>query len=191
TVSRQHTRIWIASDGWWVEDMGSKYGTQVNGVKIGYKRQLNAGDVVQVGETQLAISFPEQIADTESAGIPGTNIARSLDARIEQEVYSRVHDPAKSRFAPLGDLPDKLEAAETVEAILEIILQYTAKALPAAERSAILLLDTSEDRLILKAHGGAGVPPTHQGLARRALDQMKGMIFSRGADGAEVAAAVQ
>jgi pSer/pThr/pTyr-binding forkhead associated (FHA) protein len=48
-VSRQHCRLTIASDGIFVEDMGSSNGTFVNGDRVRGRDQVRAGDRVTLG----------------------------------------------------------------------------------------------------------------------------------------------
>ncbi len=58
TVSRTHARIY-ERDGWfWIEDLASKYGTLVNGVKQEVKRRLNPDDAIRIGETDLKVEYP-------------------------------------------------------------------------------------------------------------------------------------
>ena len=54
-VSRRHARLWVEGGACWVEDLGSRHGTLVNGVKINYALQLKTLDSVQVGETLLMV----------------------------------------------------------------------------------------------------------------------------------------
>ncbi|HSR47624.1 MAG TPA: FHA domain-containing protein [Anaerolineales bacterium] len=50
-ISRHHARLQRTSEGFVVEDMGSKNGTHVNGVKIDGPMVLQDGDVIQVAFT--------------------------------------------------------------------------------------------------------------------------------------------
>ena len=54
-ASAQHARIHAASDGVWIEDLGSTNGTFVNGAQVTAKRRLQPGDVVRIGETELQL----------------------------------------------------------------------------------------------------------------------------------------
>ena len=56
TVSRIHARLWREGDTSWIEDLGSRYGTTVNGHSISGKQSLNEGDKVQIGQTILLIN---------------------------------------------------------------------------------------------------------------------------------------
>ncbi len=62
-LSRRH--IAIDSDGsqWWVEDLGSKNGTSVNGEPLAGRRLLGLGDRIGVGRLTLALVDPN-LSDT-------------------------------------------------------------------------------------------------------------------------------
>lgn len=47
-VSRRHARIQRTADGYWIEDLGSKNGTHVNGAPVRGRVQLQDGDLIQV-----------------------------------------------------------------------------------------------------------------------------------------------
>ena len=52
-ASARHARFAPRRDGVWVEDLGSRNGTYVNGVRLAEPRKLAPGDVIRVGETDL------------------------------------------------------------------------------------------------------------------------------------------
>jgi predicted component of type VI protein secretion system len=54
-VSRRHARFFRQKGDVWVEDLGSLIGTQVNGDRIEGKRKLRPGDIVQIGDYDLAV----------------------------------------------------------------------------------------------------------------------------------------
>ena len=56
TVSRIHARLWREDDTSWIEDLGSRYGTTINGHGISGKQSLNEGDEVQIGQTILLVN---------------------------------------------------------------------------------------------------------------------------------------
>ncbi len=47
-VSREHVRVWREDDVCLVEDLGSKNGTHVNGVRLEGPRELHEGDEIQI-----------------------------------------------------------------------------------------------------------------------------------------------
>jgi len=54
-VSRRHARFVHAGGTVWIEDLGSRTGTRVNGEGISGKRKLRAGDLVQIGDYDVAV----------------------------------------------------------------------------------------------------------------------------------------
>ena len=54
-ASAQHARIKPRVEGVWVEDLGSTNGTFVNGARVTTERQLQAGDVLKIGQTELRL----------------------------------------------------------------------------------------------------------------------------------------
>lgn len=52
-VSNRHARVLASGDGWWVEDLGSRNGTLVNGRRIRGRRRLSSGDQLTVGCTSF------------------------------------------------------------------------------------------------------------------------------------------
>jgi pSer/pThr/pTyr-binding forkhead associated (FHA) protein len=55
TVSSRHATIDSRADGLWVEDAGSTNGTFVNGARVTSARQLQPGDVIRIGHTDLLV----------------------------------------------------------------------------------------------------------------------------------------
>src|SRR5262249_37385849 len=62
-VSRQHARFFQQGDRWYVEDLGSRNGTLLNGNRI-TTAPLTAGDVVMIGYGRL--DFEEDRADSST-----------------------------------------------------------------------------------------------------------------------------
>jgi predicted component of type VI protein secretion system len=59
-VSRRHARFLRQNGVVFVEDLGSLNGTRVNGERITGKRRLRDGDLVQIGDYDLAILAEDQ-----------------------------------------------------------------------------------------------------------------------------------
>jgi hypothetical protein len=67
-VSRRHARFVLQSGSAFVEDLGSLLGTRVNGERIAGKRRLREGDLVQIGDYDLAVLA--EAPALEGAGAP-------------------------------------------------------------------------------------------------------------------------
>lgn len=65
-VSRHHARFLRQNGSVFVEDLGSLTGTRVNGERISGRRKLREGDLVQIGDYDLAVLAQ----GTELAGAP-------------------------------------------------------------------------------------------------------------------------
>jgi pSer/pThr/pTyr-binding forkhead associated (FHA) protein len=63
-VSRRHARLVRQNGHVLVEDLGSSYGVRVNGDRIAGPAPVDAGDLIQIGDYDLAIQLEEQPAPT-------------------------------------------------------------------------------------------------------------------------------
>jgi DNA-binding winged helix-turn-helix (wHTH) protein len=66
-VSRYHARIVVSESSATIEDLGSKNGTFVEGVRIGGKTPLPAGAAIRLGETTLSFHHRDALASTKTA----------------------------------------------------------------------------------------------------------------------------
>ncbi|MCG8592499.1 MAG: FHA domain-containing protein [Proteobacteria bacterium] len=57
TLSRAHAAIGFDEEGFFVQDLGSTNGTQVNGAKC-KRHLLKSGDEVQIGKLVIAVTLP-------------------------------------------------------------------------------------------------------------------------------------
>lgn len=65
-VSRLHARLVYDNDTYWLEDLGSRHGTWVNGEQIVEKMQLTPDDVIRMGDSVLKV-LPMQEQDEDVA----------------------------------------------------------------------------------------------------------------------------
>lgn len=59
TVSRRHAAVTLSDDRRrvFVEDLGAANGTRVNGVAVSGAQELRDGDVLEMGEVRLTVTF--------------------------------------------------------------------------------------------------------------------------------------
>jgi predicted component of type VI protein secretion system len=98
-VSRRHARFVRQSGAVWVEDLRSLTGTRVNGDKISGRRKLRQGDLVEIGDYDLAIEADEAGAQ---AGAPPP-----LPAAAKPPVAQRTDANAVTRELPRVAEPDR------------------------------------------------------------------------------------
>lgn len=56
-ASARHTLLTWREGQWWLEDQGSRNGTQLNGTRIDGPTVVSAGDVIGVGRTDLKLEL--------------------------------------------------------------------------------------------------------------------------------------
>jgi pSer/pThr/pTyr-binding forkhead associated (FHA) protein len=83
TVSRQHCRISVAEDQYFVEDLGSSHGTQLNGQKLnaGEKKLLRNGDVLSITKAKIKVEIVKQQLES-SPGDSTQMLARNAVEKI-------------------------------------------------------------------------------------------------------------
>ncbi len=57
TASLEHALLTLRGGQWWLEDLGSRNGTSVNGVRIDQPVVVTAGDVIGVGRNRLKLEL--------------------------------------------------------------------------------------------------------------------------------------
>ena len=55
SLSRRHLKFDCTDESWWVEDLGSKNGTLVNGIRISSRQKLDPGDRLSVGHLLITL----------------------------------------------------------------------------------------------------------------------------------------
>jgi adenylate cyclase len=126
TVSRPHARIWHAGDTFFIQDLGSTHGTQVNGEEVqGHdQRPFRPGDIIQIGETTLTV---EESAVSAQEEPEATEVPLATDAQPETKEQAQTH-PSSTGQAN-GDsangvpsiLPAVAAAEELVSGVLAVL----------------------------------------------------------------------
>lgn len=84
TVSRRHAELTPDAGEWYIRDLGSQNGTQVNGVRIDERVRLKAGDQVRVGVTLLTFGRTERKPASPVRLLAGDK----MDTSIERSILS-------------------------------------------------------------------------------------------------------
>ena len=93
-LSRQHLAITRSGDGWFVEDLGSKNGTLLNGRRVDQKMPFGAGDRISAGH--LILEFAEHGPDMDKTVVfvehgedfssSSTTVVQSLDNLLGPDI---------------------------------------------------------------------------------------------------------
>ena len=177
-VSHRHARIWIKDGVCWIEDLGSRNGTLVNGLAMEPRsaRIISANDEISIGETKVHVDISTDMIDRREA----SNITLTLDAIkpvYKSEGYR--YPDADHRLAILYELPLKFGSEIQLEDLLGIIVQRLVEVVSGSARAALVLSDPATNALLLKAHLPTGKPCVSMTLARRALKEQQAFVWQR------------
>lgn len=179
-VSHRHARLWIEDGCYWIEDLGSRNGTSVNGKLIQPRIAvpIEEGDEVTIGETRLRVELTAALPkDSDHA------ITLTLDAI--KPVFTAEENCGvdhERHLAILYELPLRFGSEVHLEALLELIVHKVVQVIRGSARAAIILRDPATDGLRLKAHVPAGKPSVSMTLAKRALKEQLAFVWQRGGD---------
>ena len=195
-VSRPHARISIADGDYWIEDLGSANGTEVEGqpIKGAGKVPLSPGQQIQISDTTLTVDIPADkpglepswaaddrtLVDTHDTRF---DIAEMLDAAAPVFEAGKPIDPDRAQaLALLYELPLQFGEQTEVDALFQTIIERLVAIIPAATRGALLLEDQTTGELLLKAHVPAGQPSVSMTLASTTMSRRQGFIWREGLD---------
>jgi adenylate cyclase len=191
-VSRPHARISIADGHYWIEDLGSANGTELDGhqIKGKGKLRLEPGQTIRISDTTIAVEIPvtDPGVDSDDKTLVTTHDIRlDIDAMIDAgaPVFEpgQPIDPARAQdLSLLYELPLRFGEETELDTLFQTIIERLVAIIPAASRGALLLTDSESGALLLKAHVPAGRPSVSMTLASRAMARREGFIWREGMD---------
>ena len=195
-VSRPHAQISLADGQYWIEDLGSANGTEVDGrpIKGEGKVRLEPGQTIQISETTLEVEMPTVGADrdldwsSDNATVVETqdtrlNIGETIDATAPVYDLGDPIDPDRAKaLVLLYELPLRFAGKIELDELFQTIIEQLVAIIPAASRGALLLEDPESGQLLLKAHVPAGQPSVSMTLAMMTMTRRQGFIWREGLD---------
>lgn len=160
-LSRRHVALEFDDDQWWAEDLGSKNGTLVNGVRIAGRRQLALGDRVVAGRVTLTLRDPAREADhtvvfvAETPG-QGTQVSTNLEEVVGtgSGLEAALRTPALAgtpRVQALLDAGRELAGHRPLNELFNVILELSVNSV-GAKRGIVMTLEG--DQLAPRAKRG-------------------------------------
>jgi adenylate cyclase len=195
-VSRPHARISIDHGLYWIEDLGSANGTEVDGKQIKGKGALplEPGQTIRISDTTIQVEIPvgQTGLDPSLASDDRTlvtthdtrlDIGAMIDAAAPIFEPGQLVEPARAQaLSLLYELPLRFGEETELDTLLQTIIERLVAIIPAAKRGALLLQDTESGELLLKAHVPAGQPSVSMTLASRTMARREGFIWRQGMD---------
>jgi sigma-B regulation protein RsbU (phosphoserine phosphatase) len=158
-LSRLHARLLQRDDGWYVEDLGSRNPTLLNGEKVETPTKLGPGDVLRLAETVVVVEGGQ-----DDQGVGGSDsVFLSTRAVSGREAGKAVLEDA-SRLKLLNEVHRALAQPITIEELLDLILDR-----------AFVHLRPEEAAVFLKEAGGG----FRRAAARRAPGLAGEVLYSR------------
>jgi sigma-B regulation protein RsbU (phosphoserine phosphatase) len=164
-LSRQHLALTRTGDDWFVEDLGSKNGTLLNGKRVEKKLSFLPGDRISAGHLtiEFAGSGPEAVDHTvvfvdhgESVSPASTTVVASLDAVLGPQVddlnktYVMQGSPQMRALIRAGR---ELASHRPLDELFTVIMDLSVEAVNAGRG---VLMTLEGDKLQMRAHRGEG-----------------------------------
>jgi phosphoserine phosphatase RsbU/P len=143
SMSRSHARLVLEGHQWFIEDLGARNGTFVNGERIQGRHVVVPGDVLKMGATVVRVSADRRDADLETGALGvgdlGSSIFRPV-TEIATEADLRGGAPSRvaARLKAINDFHRAMAGPISLDALLELLLERLFSALQ-PEEGVILL----------------------------------------------------
>jgi len=109
-ISRRHCAIVNDKSGVFVEDFGSRNGTQVNGERVEGNRELKAGDHLKIGPLEFEVQLSHGIGAPKRAAVKDVADVAARTAQRKPNVEESISDWIGS---PTGSLSHLVGSTET------------------------------------------------------------------------------
>lgn len=190
TVSRRHARISPADDGWWLEDLGSRSGTWLNGRALDARGRLTAGDRIGAGQSVLRVVAAGGVTtptDGSPPPPPGTSVFRRADEVLAsaRAVGGGEDDAATlrrhaERLELLNEVHEALGRSPKLEELLELILDSAFEALAPEEGILVLRDGRGVYRTVAsrRTSGMAAETPLSQTLTEEVIEKRQAALVA-------------
>ncbi len=177
TISNAHARLTFKDGVYWIEDLGSTNGTCVDGLVISEKTPLTPEAKIQIGRAVLQIEpggdspISELLTETDSGRADDVSpILQTHPTGLE----SAVEGPAQElrKLKAFYSLSQALGKVGTLDSLEEVLVQQLQRAIPSAQRGAVLL-PGDQGELLLKTHWPLGSHSVSMTMAKDAFAEGK------------------
>jgi FHA domain len=156
-VSRRHALLVVSQDAVEVEDLGSRNGVLVNGVRIAGRTALGPGDKVLIGSQEIAVLLGRDDDASQHTGghLDKTTLPAMVALRVAGVIGSTVLPPPESTPSPPPASPE----IERRAAVFRLLGGVADKALALGRaEDAERLLTTPLGEILAYSRGGSSLP---------------------------------
>ena len=141
SVSRRHARFFRQQDVWFVEDLQSRNGTDLNGRRLDAAQRIGPDDVVRVGAVSLRLAVRSGDATRGDVALVGSDAEDAVYSvlRPASELMQRAETSASSRLRVLTEVHRALASPIARADLLQMVLDR-AFAVLQPEHAAIFLV---------------------------------------------------
>ncbi len=170
TVSRRHAKIYRQADGWYIEDLGSRNGTFLNGQPLKKPAKLMSGDELTLGNRYIKVievSSPLRMEDTV------------IDTEFQEEFSGLDTEKWKRIMHGIEQLSKEILLSPSDERLLSRVAEVARVAL-GAERAVVVVREGKEDRVIASSveSGAEGDVSLSRSILKRAIEEKVGVLTS-------------
>ena len=127
SMSRNHARLVYEGQVWFIEDLGARNGTFVNGERLEGRRPVAYGDVLKMGATVVRVSGKE-VAPPETGALGlgdlGSSIFRPItELAGEGDLSAGAPTRVAARLKAINDFHRALAGPISLDALLELLLE--------------------------------------------------------------------
>jgi len=133
--------------------------------------------VTRIKESIPTVSEPEPIPDSEGTIIDFTDVTAHPLAISAKGSADEMLTQSWQQLTAFNDLCQMLNGAESLDSLVQVLVENLRKAIPNAQRGAVLLPD-ERGELLLKAHWPPGDHSVSMTWIKRAYDRRESFIWS-------------
>jgi len=127
-LSRLHARFFLRDDDWWLEDLGSRNGTHLNGTRLEETAKVKSGDTVRVSGCVLHVDLLGETGPVTDSTDLGATIFRAASDLLQGHTVDSVGDSPEAirgladRLRLLNEVHHALSRPISLDELLDLIL---------------------------------------------------------------------
>jgi hypothetical protein len=137
SISRQHARIWQRDSSYFIEDLGARNGTFLNGEHVSHGA-LAEGDKIQVGPYTFVFRREETAAEAAAAPAPHEDLVVRARVPVDPDAIDFQGPAAGQQLQTVLRVGQWLARTLDLDQLLNKLLSHLASLFPLAERASVV-----------------------------------------------------